>query len=424
MQKWIVGGAAAGGSVGLITSLINYLGSLKDDQEDAPNRLDDDTLYLNLRKKRNKMASIAGSGAIAGGAIAAMGSYALVRYLYQKMKKKELQEQLDNEQQGYLDLMDQPKAASENPLLNAARNLQAQQAQQAPAAPAAVGGERMKWPEATLSLPGALAVILGLSTAAVTNNVLKKTFPTPKAPGRRGPRRVVIRDLDKDASARDGIEETDGEEFMVRLLMAEKSASLSGFQDLVHAIGQGRHDEMATALVEFGLDTVHDMVKGASLTPLEEPGLSMAIGAAMQSPVLAPTMRLMAAAEFNEHFPTHLKWASVLSEEEQESLCKIAGIVATGMRIDAFAPHEEAMEKEGGMGGFMAFDALKDALVLNQLGKANKGHPHEDDSEDGDGDVVDKPQPESTDKTKIQSSDRLSSDFKKKHEDIIDSALQ
>ena len=404
MRKWVLGGAAAGGSVGLITSLINYLGAIKEEQE-PPNKLTDDTLYLNLRKKKDKQASLAGAGALAGGTISALGSYALVRYLYQKMKKKELESQLAAEQQGYLDLNDQAKPASAAPPLQAA----------------AAEGEPMKWPETLLSFPGALAVILGLGSAAVTNSLLKKTFPPPKLPGRRAPRRVVIRDLDKEASVEDGIEDTDGVEFLLRLLMSNKSAALSPFQDLIHGIAQGRHDEMAQALVDFGIDTVHDIVKGASLTPLEEPQLSMAIGAAARSPVWAPTIELLAASEFNDHFPTHFKWASVLPEEQQEALCKIAGITATGLRMDAMTPQLEAFEKEGGMGGFMMFDALKDALVLNSLSKVNKKPKEETDSTPA-GSESDEPDPD--DKTKVVADDHEAEHFKKKHEDIIDSALQ
>ena len=80
------------------------------------------------------------------------------------------------------------------------------------------------------------------------------------------------------------------------------------------------------------------------------------------------------------------------------------------------------------MGGFMMFDALKDALVLNQLGKANKHHQPQAETDDTPaGDDSDAPDPAAQlpdGKSKVVADDKLSEDFKKKHQDIIDSALQ
>ena len=58
MRKYLVGGAAIGGGTALVTSLLNYLGTLKDESNET--EPDNDTLYLNLRKKRPavKMASL------------------------------------------------------------------------------------------------------------------------------------------------------------------------------------------------------------------------------------------------------------------------------------------------------------------------------------------------------------------------------
>lgn len=125
--KYLVGGAAGGATAALATSLINYYKTLKSEaaeEEDSSN--DDDILYLNLRKnptnapkkvkgtqaaQRTKSSSVSGGLAITGGALAGMGSYAVVRKLYQKYKKKRLQDQLDSAQQGFFDIVSQEAAA-------------------------------------------------------------------------------------------------------------------------------------------------------------------------------------------------------------------------------------------------------------------------------------------------------------------------
>jgi hypothetical protein len=415
VSKYLIGGAAAGGSAALITSLLNYLGAIKEEQ--APDSsADDDTLYLNLKKKKGvKRASVAGAAALSGGVLTALGSYALVHHLYQKMKKKELQKQLDAEQQGYLELLDSNKAAAE-----------------LPAAPEPQG-QRMAAPETLLSMPGALAVLLGLASAAVTNKILQKSFPTPKPPGRRGPRRVVIRsDEPSDKMASFEIQDSDELEFLLRLMMSTKSAGLQEFQDIVSAVGQGRHDEVGHGLVNFGVDATASMVKGASSDAISEPRCSMMIGTSALSPVLSPSLGILAAAEFNEHFPSHVKWAAALPEHMQEAFCKIAGVMAIGLRYDALAPLLDPTaeaDKSAGMGAFMAFDVLKDALVLNKLSQPqpqqrHRKEPIQDSVNSGGGEDSETTEDEDTDdKAKVVSNDAPSQQFKNEHKDIIDQAL-
>lgn len=411
MGKYLMGGAAAGGSLALVTSLLNYLSSIKNEASQNDSSRDDDTLYLNVRKKTDKRASIAGSTAIAGGAMTALGSYALIRHLYQKMKKKEVQAQLDQAQQGYVDVLaHQSKGAAQ-------------------ATPTPVDGQRPGFPEMALSMPGALAVILGLASATVTNKILQRAFPTPKPPGRRGPRRVVLRSADTAAGfeKESALEVTDAdeEEFLIRLLMSTKSASLQGFKDLIHGIGQGRHDQMQHGLTEFGHETVFDMVKGASLHELEEPYLSAAIGLATQSPALEPTLSLLAASEFNAHYPTYFKWATALSEPMQEAFCKVAGVMAIAARHDATLPYAEVFEGDksaaaGPSTGVFWLDTLKDFLMLNSVGGENEKRRSPE------GTVNTETTEESTEDdqtSKVIPADAEAQAFQDKHKDVIDTAL-
>ena len=125
--KYLLGGAAAGTSAALATSLVNYYRTLQREADAASDTSkDDDILYLNLRQnptnapkkvkgtqasQEAKTASISGGLAITGGALAGLGSYAAVRKLYQDYKKKRLQEQLDAAQQGFFDVVSQEASA-------------------------------------------------------------------------------------------------------------------------------------------------------------------------------------------------------------------------------------------------------------------------------------------------------------------------
>ena len=361
MKKFVLGGAGIGAGTGLVTSLLNYLGSLKEEKDTAERPDDEDTLYLNLRPRhQRKMASVAGSLAISGAALAGLGSYALVKRLYQKFKKKEIQSQLDGAQQGYVDLLGQDKNAAVQP-------------------PA---GQPMSWTEGLLSSPGAAALLLGLASAGVTHSMLNKTFPARKPPSRRDPRRVVIRSMPEEEDKMAATAE-DGAELVVRLLMSTKKASMHEFHDVISAIGQGRRHEVAEGFEALGLG-VADLVKGASAIGIEEPFDSLAYSLAVRDPLCGPAVQVMAAAEFNEHYPTLMKFAAALPEEEQEVLVKIAQLFGMAFRHDAMADYvadfpdnveddREDWQKEAGL-----LSLVDDVLLASTAHKMVKHNPDAD----------------------------------------------
>lgn len=416
IRHWALGGAALGGGTALVTSLLNYLGTLRDEKEEAEGSNDDeDTLYLNLHKKKptTKMASIAGSVAMAGGVMAALGSYAVVRQAFQKMKKDEMKRRLAAAQQGFVDVAgDETKSAA---VFN-----------KAPMIPTSTPpeGKPMGMPETLMSMPGAGAILLALASGAVTTKMLEKTFPNRKPPGRRDPRRVVIRDEETMPEPKEASDHSDGEEFVYRLLLSTKSAALREFKDIVHAIGQGRHSEVCDGLLEHDIAVTQDMVKGASLEKLEEPYLSMAVGLAARSELAGPSLRLLAAGEFNEHFPSMFKLAAAQPPHIQEALCGIADAMGAAMRYDAFLPYESALpdgpvEKNAGA----LFELLDDALlastannVINHPQGKHKTHPDENAEAD--------PEPESeAKKPQVVTHGTHAKTFEEKNKDQIDAAL-
>jgi hypothetical protein len=404
IRSYLLGGAALGGGAGLVTSLLNHLGSIKEEGDDAARNTDDDTLYLNLRRRKPglKAASMAGSLAMAGGTMSALGAYAVVHSLYQKMKKNEVQKRLDAAQQGYIDVLGADKQAGINP------------------APVDQPGKGMGFTEGLFSVPGASALLLGLTAAGVTNQMLQKTFPVAKPPGRRDPRRVVVRTLPDDKQA--SFDPEDGEELVYRLLMATKVASLQPFQDLITAIGQGRRDELHHGLLEYGIDTAFDMVKGASTHPLSEACTAVACGIAARDPLLSPSLGLLAAAEFNDHFPSVVKVASALSENNQETLCRCAEIIGAVIRGEACREVADSLDKsaEGpGLGLMMGADLANDFLVSHMVGKKTEG---QDDQMNMEGSMTNSETTKKP-KTRVLADDPTARQFENQNKDIIDAAL-
>jgi hypothetical protein len=71
----------------------NYINTLKQQAPPDSEREDDDTLYLNVGKSANDSAGAtdlaAGGLALTGGLLSTLGTYALVRKLYQNVKRKQ-----------------------------------------------------------------------------------------------------------------------------------------------------------------------------------------------------------------------------------------------------------------------------------------------------------------------------------------------
>lgn len=363
LKHWLVGGAALGGSAALGTSLINYIRGLKEEAEAGDGKDDEDTLYINMGKGPVKSAVIGGGIAMTGGLLAAGGAYAAIRAAYQQIKRRQLEERLADAQQGFVDVLDQEKGASTK----------------------AMGGVEM-----ATSLPVAATLLLGLGSAALTNAYLKRVFPPAKAPLRRDPKRIVIRqgglepereldvvdqkpqppenqDPDLNKEARDN-----GLEFLLRhSLMLEKAGSCTGLRDLVGALSVGRHDELVALATEgHDLDTILALTKGAGAC-LEEPFTSAAISLAVKSSAFRPVITALVAADFLDRCPSMTKLAAGVPESLQARM--IDGICALGeaSRHQAFAPYAEAFDsfesKEAAAPGILQLEDLLQ-LFLQQRG--------------------------------------------------------
>jgi hypothetical protein len=255
IKNYLIGGAALGGSGALLTSLVNYINTLKQQVPSDEEREDDETLYLNVGKSANDNSGAidfsAGGMALTGGLLSTLGTYALVRKMYQNIKRKQLQEELDQAQQAFLS-----------------------DAQQEANAKTAAAGKPMDLAELGWSGPVSLALLSAIASGALTNKALDKTFPRVKKPKDSSPKRIVIRKTPKkdeeeeEKAAYDKVaaadQADDALEFLVHMCMGSKSASQSELVDIVHATAQGRGPELISNILEYGFDSAMDTIKGAS----------------------------------------------------------------------------------------------------------------------------------------------------------------
>lgn len=389
ISNYLIGGAALGGSGALLTSLLNYMKTLKEQAPLEAEREDDDTLYVNVPKSPLAKKAAQGAGAsdlaagglaLTGGLMATLGSYAAVRKAYQAVKRKQLQEQLDQSQQIFLD-----QAAQEAEQSKRAGVLQPQ------------AGKPMGLAELGWSSPVAFALLSAIAAGALTNKALDKTFPQVKKPTNPGPKRVVVRkappapveEEEPEKVAFDKFPEQDhmdnGVEYLIHLAMGSKSASESDLVDIVHAVAQGRKDEFVQNMMQFGFDTAMDTIKGASENKLSTIERQLAAGICVKSAALNPVVTLLAAAEYADMAPRFTSIASLQNKEAQETLCKIASAIGAINRAEVFERSsfvfEDAPEKQAASG--MSIEQI--LQIMNQMRGTN---PHRDEEIDQNDDLT------------------------------------
>jgi len=337
VRKFLTGGLAGGTAAGLSIALANYLRDLY--KETKPNTsMDDNILYLDVpgeEEEVEKIATLSGAVGATGGLLAALGSAALVRKLYQDMKKKELQAQLDKAQVAYTSkVLDEADAIDKQ----------------------ASSGVPMHTGDIATTTPLALLFLTTLASGALAYKGLNKYFPARKKPQTLEPKRVVIRrkttqpgfyeeendeETEKTASYDEAATETemldDALELVVKIAMHNPSLD-SDLRDVVYAVADGRHNEFCSVSSSLGSEVAMDLVKNASIKEASEEDINLAISQCVKSAYLRPIVELLAFAEFNDMAPASVKAASDMSDEAQEALCKIAAVLGAQFRYDFWNP--------------------------------------------------------------------------------------
>jgi hypothetical protein len=368
IKNYLLGGAAMGGSAALLTSLVNYINTLNQQVPKDEEREDDETLYLNVGKSAAEgsgPADLAAGGlALTGGLLSTLGTYALVRKMYQNIKRKQLQEELDRAQQAFLQ-----SAEAEGEAKRAAT----------------AGGQPMGLAELGWSSPVAFALLSAIAAGALTNKALDKTFPRVKKPKDTSPKRIVIRknpEEQQDEEEKNAYDKVataeqydDGLEFLTHLCMGSKSAADSELVDIVHAVAQSRGPDLTSHILEYGFDSAMDTIKGASEVKISVSQKQAAISYCIKSAALNPIVSMLAAAEYNDMAPKFTKIASLQNEECVDTLLKIAGAIGALNRAetaDKLAIDFEVSKEANEM-------ALEEILALINKIKVDKGEMAEED---------------------------------------------
>lgn len=337
LKKHILAGGALGASVGMGTSVINYLSYLKekaDKQKKDPTK-DDDILYVNVpRVKAANISAWPGVGgglAIAGGTLSAVLANALVKKYYNKFKKKQLQQDLDEAQEMYWDVEGKTASALPN------------------------SGKPMSTTEVVSSMPVALTLLAAIASGAVTNKALSSYFPSRKSavdPVKElRPKQVKIRytdteeneELRKEASTK---EITSAMDFVVASLWQGLDKQASVLPDIIADVSEHGIDRFHENVQELGWAPALDLIKGASEKSIDPDSAYLAICALNRNPQLAPSIASIVEAEVLDGLPCFYKVAGELDYDDQEVLVKVAANLADVVGADVIDRHTDPAKKK------------------------------------------------------------------------------
>jgi hypothetical protein len=357
LLKYLGGGLALGGAAAGTTSLINHLKTLNAKAE-AKNDTssDDDILYVNLRHPTRKQAAddlIHGIG-MAGGALTALGGYAGVKKLYQDFKRKQLQKELDAAQNTYLDSM-------------------------VPAEKSAMSLSKML--DVAIRSPIALSLLTGVGSGVLTNSILNKNFPAPKAPSGLKPKRLVLRDSPDEDETKQAAILDDAAEGLLRTVLEFPDSERSELPDLVKAAAAGDIDGLLAA-ADKGVDALAAFAKSAKVNPSPE-ARELAIGWLVREPELAPVIKLAAALEFANACPLMVTLAAGADEETASDLIKLAAAFCQESRtaLNVTIPRTLSKSAEVSKQAYDLTDALRMGLEAGKP-EENLGSGASEDSTD------------------------------------------
>jgi hypothetical protein len=343
VKNFALSGASLGGGAALLTSAINYVKYLREKaQRDKGTDFDDSVMYVDVPLDgTTKNAAFGGGAAMTAGVLSTLGTYMVGRHLYQKMKKKKLQKDLDETQKLYWNKLVEQSGMNKR------------------ASAPVVSGERkpMSPGEALVSSPIAATLLAAVASGIITNRVLDKNFPLPTKKLHEGrPKSIRVRytkdgkpvggqtpiaigtsgdieegDTVKTSSYEDFDQVTEADLRQSEMFLCDISLGMaedkSYLPDLIFAVAQGRQDEIENHMTEFGTVSALEMVKGASDTTVPSTARKMAISMAINSEVLRPVVATLSAAEFMERCPNFVKMASVLPIPDRVGLTKVGAAI-------------------------------------------------------------------------------------------------
>lgn len=334
LMKLLVGGAAAGGAAGLLTSYGNQIKTLKDRADEAV-----EDPYIEIPKPPVPGVKMAASDsphvdrppgltalslALPALGIPAIFTYAAARKAWQNSKKKELEKDLENSQEAYLDAITKGAAAKtpQEKLMDPE-------------------GRSILSPEAWGMLAGGVIPLSTLAAAFMTNKVLDKSFPKAKQKPRRMLRiRRQAEQLpgdvhDSEAAEEDGYEkeaayyeldDTDAVEFLVRTVLGNPKIAAESQLPKLLLRGSEDYNRTSNTFMFRGVDEGFNHVKSASGSWADELDRAAGIHLMVKSAAMGPTVALLAAAEFANAHPALCDQARQIDPRVGEELEKFAAL--------------------------------------------------------------------------------------------------
>lgn len=355
LMKLLMGGAAAGGAAGLLTSYGNQVKTLKEKADEAV-----DDPYIEIPAPGMKMANatsphtdkppglLALSLALPALGLPAIFSYAAARRAYQQTKKQELKKDLENSQEAYTEALSKEA--------NTPRT--GREILQDPEGRPLVDGDWWKM------LAGGVIPLSTLAAAYMTNKVLDKSFPQAKKPQRKT---LKIRkqapqpagdvhdsetaeesqDLEKEAAFYE-LDETDAVEFLVRTVLGnEKVAAESQLPKLLLR-GSEDYNRTANTFMFRGVEEGFNHVKSASGSWADELDRAAGIHLMVKSASMGPTVALLAAAEFANAHPALCDQARQIDPRVGDELEKLAALNGAIARVIDVQSETEDFQKVAG----------------------------------------------------------------------------
>jgi hypothetical protein len=326
ITKFLLGGAGLGAATAGTAALIDYVKYLnqKAKMENDPNSLDDDTIYIDKTIPGvNKSASLNAGLAVAGGLGAGVASYVALSKLYQILKKKQLQKDLDEAQSIYTDTV--TKTASE--------------------------GKPVSQSELLMSgAPVGALILAALASGAITYQSLRKQFPSiadsrkenlkRKAMMDTSPSRVETRYVDEEGNpikmaSTQGLTERDYELGMAFAGFMAKQANDDNplLDSLYAAVIAGRYNDLCDVVAYQDTQAIIDMTKSAGdlSDELNNDGLAIVSTVIARTPELQTLYSLATMDTLFEKSAYFLDKVTTMDDEDIAVLCKIAAAMGEGM---------------------------------------------------------------------------------------------
>lgn len=373
IKHYLIGGAALGGGAALSTSLANHLMDLFSSNKSNP--LEKNTLKLIVKKPEKEISQtkkvstslLRGPLAITGGVLTTMGSYALVRHLYQKLKQLQLQNELEEAQDKYVSTLEDQKNLNEKSASDDSR-------------------KSMGLSETALSAPLAAMLLLSLASGVVSYQTLNKHFPKAKQQSQEilGPKRIqvvydnpgekpdtilsniAIKSLQKEAAARSFIINT-----------VANFSNDSDVAGVVKAAAMGFCEHLKNVFAFEGVNSVFEKTASFQTNHVSSESLNLAANWCARHEGLGSNLALIAASEFADKAPLFFKSAAKLPETIQNLLvefaiqvnAKVASAVVDKIKAVHLTPFDEtsAVNKEVNTGN------IDEANTLDLLEKILQG---------------------------------------------------